>query len=206
MLAETLALRRLDDPAREHQYHQVILAEADKLSRMIGDVLSFARLRDGLPVYRLDATDLGATVRGIVDTYGAEWEARGVPVAPAVEAALPPVAHDPQAISQLLLNLVDNAIRWGGADGGIEIRVGACDGGVRVAVRDHGRGIDPERLRRIRRDVRRGRIVEEAEGSGLGLALVRRIAAAHGAVFVLDLAADGDGLQASIDFTAGATT
>jgi len=200
MYAETLYLRRLRDPEREHEYHRVILAEAEKLSRMIGDVLAFARLRDGPATYRLSETDMGATLRSIVATYGPEWEARGARVETAIDGDLGPVAHDPQSIAQLVLNLVDNAIKYGGPDCRVDIRLCADEDRTCLEVTDHGCGIDAARLQRIWHTVQRGGVVAEAEGSGLGLSLAKQIADAHGAHFVLDGASGHSGLRALVSF------
>jgi len=203
MYAETLYLRRLDNRAREHEYHRVILTEAEKLSRMIGDVLSFARLREGLPVGRMDETDLGKTLRGIVSTYRQEWEGRGARIVTHIAGTLRPVAHDPQAITQLVLNLVDNAIKYGGPDCRVGIGLRDDGGRTRLEVIDHGAGIEPARRHRIGRAVRHGHVVEDAQGSGLGLSLVQQIANAHGARFALADAEGHSGLRAEVSFPHG---
>jgi len=200
MYAETLYLQRLQDRAREHEYHRVILSEAEKLSRMIGDVLSFARLRDGLPACRLEQADLGATLREIVATYGEEWAGRGARVEMQIDAGPWIVAHDPQAVTQIVLNLVDNAIKYGGAGCHVEIRLSADADRARLAVIDQGPGIEPARRQRIRRAVQRGQVVEDADGSGLGLSLVQQIADAHGARLTLDDAGDHRGLRVDVSF------
>jgi len=200
MYAETLYLRRLRDPERVHEYHRVILSETDKLSRMIADVLTFARLREGRAAYRLEETDIAATLRATVGTYDREWQGRGARVELDLTPDPCPVAHDPQALRQLVLNLVDNAIKYGGAGARVEIRLRADDDRTRLEVSDYGKGIEPARLQRIWRALQRGGIVEDAEGSGLGLSLVKQIADAHGAHFVLDEAAGGRGLRAVVSF------
>jgi signal transduction histidine kinase len=200
MYAETLYLRRLRDPEREHDYHRVILAEAEKLSRMIGDVLSFARLREGLAVYRLEEADIGATLRAVVGTYAGEWASRGAQVELELAPDHPPVAHDPQAIRQLVLNLVDNAVKHGGTSCRVDIRLCADADRTLLEVTDNGKGIDPPRLQRIWRALQRGSIVEDAEGSGLGLGLVKQIADAHGAHLLLEEAPEGRGLRAVVSF------
>jgi signal transduction histidine kinase len=200
MYAETLYLRRLTDPDRQHQYHSMILHESEHLSRMIGDVLDFARLRQGLPLYRLTETDLLATVASVVHQYRPEWQVRGASIDAQLASELSPVAHDPRGIAQILLNLVDNAIKYGGAGKPVQIRLQGDQDWVDLQVIDAGPGLDPVARRQLRQSMQRGRIAEAAGGSGLGLALVEQIAGAHRAHFILAGADGATGLKAVVSF------
>jgi len=200
MYAETLFLRRITDPGKQHEYHGIILGESQRLSRMIGDVLDFSRLRQGFHVYRLSRSDLAATVREVVDTYESEWRMRGADVRTELDAVLGPVAHDPQGITQVLLNLVDNAIRHAGTSP-ISIRLAERGTACELAVADLGPGLAVGVEKRLRRSMAAGDMFEEAEGSGLGLSLVRRIADAHGARVDLVPTEPSRGLTVRITFS-----
>ncbi len=90
---------------------------------------------------------------------------------------------DANRLKQMLLNLVDNAIKYTDTGGTIDVRLDAGDGEVRLSVRDNGRGIAPEDVARVfDRFFRRSKPLADrtANGSGLGLAIVKWIVEAHG--------------------------
>jgi two-component system phosphate regulon sensor histidine kinase PhoR len=99
-----------------------------------------------------------------------------------IEPDLPPVRMDEDAMTLVLLNLVDNAVKYAGDGGEVSVRLRRAPGAVALAIADHGSGIAPEEQRRIferfyRATSARARNVR---GSGIGLALVKHIAEAHG--------------------------
>ena len=200
MYAETLYLGRLREPERQHEYHRVLLAESERLSRMIGNVLDFAGLRDGAPLYRLAETDIGGTVQAVLRTYLPEWIARGACLRADIADDVPPVAHDPNGILQILLNLVDNAIKYAGPGASIAIRLLRDADRALLEVNDDGAGIEPAARQRLWRAVQRGRAAPEAEGTGLGLALVKQIVDAHHGALLLDAGPDDRGLHVQIAF------
>jgi two-component system phosphate regulon sensor histidine kinase PhoR len=98
------------------------------------------------------------------------------------EEPVPAVPGDAGNLERLLLNLLDNAIKYNRPDGRITVRVGLCDGDAVLEVSDTGIGIPPESISRIFERfyrVDKGRAREEG-GTGLGLAIVKHIAQAHG--------------------------
>jgi two-component system OmpR family sensor kinase len=113
------------------------------------------------------------------------------------------VSGDPEALRTLLRNLVDNAVRYGGDGGRVDVSIeeaGSADAPcVELAVTDSGPGIPPEeRARVLDRFYRRAGTA--ATGSGLGLAIVKAIADAHGATLTLTAGPDGQGLRVIVAF------
>jgi signal transduction histidine kinase len=202
MYAETLYLKRIRDAGRQHEYLRMILLEAERLSRMIGNVLDFSRLRQGLPVYSLDETRLDSTVRAVFEQYRPEWESRGARLRLNVDENVQPVAHDPGAVQQILLNLVDNAVKHGGTDSDIEVRLRSGEGRVHLTVSDSGAGISDSAQRQLRRSMQQGRMAEDARGSGLGLALVAQISKVHRANFRFERPQSHTGIAATVSFPA----
>ncbi|MCP5181778.1 MAG: HAMP domain-containing histidine kinase [Pseudomonadales bacterium] len=200
MYAETLYLKRLPDVDRQHEYHRVILSEAQRLSRMIENVLDFSRLRDGARVYHLDATDLRSTLNNILATYSSEWLNRNATVSATLPDDIAPVAHDPHGITQIVLNLVDNAIKYGGESGRIDIRLSSEPDRTELDVIDYGTGISQRQCQELWRAIQVDTMVDNARGSGLGLVLVNRICEAHNAHLVLSPSTDSGGLRVSIYF------
>ncbi|HUS17344.1 MAG TPA: HAMP domain-containing sensor histidine kinase [Chloroflexia bacterium] len=185
-LAEILAIgAHGNDSHVVEQSAGAIRGEIDRLSRLVNDLLTLSRLdstRDAtnLPARRT-RMDAAATLTAAVTQMGALAEARGVQLSAECTEPLP-VIGDSGQIKQILLNLLDNALRYTPSGGAVSVR-GALDGSmVRLEVQDTGTGIIAADLPHIfdrfyRGDVSRTRATGN---SGLGLAIVRAIVEAHG--------------------------
>jgi len=165
-------------------YREVLSAvneDVDRLIRLVGSLLTLARADAGqIPIAR-DRLDLGELVAGVVEQAGPMAEERGVHI----EAApAPPVTleADEDLLLQLLLNLVDNAIKYTERGGVVTLSWARRDHAVELWIRDSGTGISPEQLPRIfDRFYRADTARSLAEGgTGLGLSICRWIAEAHG--------------------------
>ena len=158
-----------------------VIAEADRLAGLVGDLLQLAAWDETRLVVRPDALDAAAlasdTVRGAT-AFAAERGVRLVTDAPLPVAAL----ADRDRFVQLLLILVDNAVDHSPSGGAVTIRVRAMDGCVRIDVDDEGPGIPPAERERIFEPFTRltGTTRHGSGGTGLGLAIARRITDAHG--------------------------
>ena len=174
---------------------QRIVATSRQLGAVIDDLLTMARSDiDALALNRR-ALDLAEPLEQAVEQACALAYERGVTVraAPAAAGALPVLA-DPQRLRQLLLLLLDNAVRYSHAGGAVEVAVARCpvaaDGVAHCEVRiaDHGIGIAAEDLAQVfERNFRSAKARQHrADGSGLGLAIGRALARAHGGDITLD--------------------
>ncbi|MBX7432653.1 HAMP domain-containing histidine kinase [Mycobacterium sp. Y57] len=161
--------------------------ELDRMNRMVSDLLLLARSEQ--PTFlRLSTVDVGALTRDVfekVSRLGAHvFTLEGVAEMPAV--------LDPQRITQALIALADNACRYTPDGGRIGIGSAAHDGWLRFWVTDSGPGIaEADRDRIFGRFSRGGAGARQSEGAGLGLAIVRAIAGAHGGTVELDSAGPG---------------
>lgn len=179
--AETLLTPELGLTEEERQKSlNCILKEGRRLGRMVSSMLDLARIEKG--TFELHRTRF--TMRELVDQT---VEAAHVPGDKTIrldsryEGQLT-VNADPDRIIQVLLNIVDNALRYTPTGGAVAISLDADEHNIRVGVHDQGPGIAPEELERIfepfyqstRREVRR------ASGAGLGLSLAKQIVEAHG--------------------------
>ncbi|MEW5755418.1 MAG: HAMP domain-containing sensor histidine kinase [Pseudomonadota bacterium] len=200
MYAETLYLRRLTDPEKQHEYHRTILRESERLSAMIDNVLDFSRHQHLGEPYRLDERDLRETVLNTIADYRRHVEEQGLSVCVDCDPALPPVAHDRGGVRQIVLNLLDNAVKFGKEGGRIDIALHAKEGAVELSIADYGPGIPEVERERVRRPFERGRHPSAANGSGLGLAVVEQIAQAHHAGFRLEGVPGRQGLRAVVVF------
>lgn len=158
----------------------VVVAEARRLERLIGDLLDLARLDAHRFSLSLEPTDLATTVREAAEALRLELEAVGV----ALEIRVPerPVVLDldPDRLRQIVANLVENALKFATSTVRVIVEVGPGRG-AQLAVEDDGPGIAPEDLPHVfQRLYASSRRVARAAGTGLGLAIVAELAGAMG--------------------------
>jgi two-component system phosphate regulon sensor histidine kinase PhoR len=179
MFAEMLLTKRIRSEAKTQDYLEIMLKETERLSALIDNVLDFAALEQGKQRYELRDCNLSEVVQRGVDAMRYRLERDGV----SIVAHSPPdpvsVRVDEQAIVLAVVNLLDNAVKYGGATP-IQIEIQVQDDHVEVTVRDHGPGITPSDLRRVFERFYRTSAGRNVRGSGIGLSLVRQIAEAHG--------------------------
>ncbi len=182
MFAEMLGGGAGADEARRKEYAGFITLEAERLTRLIANVLDLAKLERGTFALRPVPGDMGAAVRDIAAGLEPGVRARGAALLVDCEPGLPAVPHDRDALAQVLVNLVDNAVKFseGCADRTVRVSVRKRGGGVEVAVADRGVGIPPEEQGKLFTAYYRTNREGLREGVGLGLALVRQIVEAHG--------------------------
>jgi len=175
MFGEMLQQGLAADQQKRSKYYGIIVAESERLGRLINNVLDFSRMERGTKTYDFEAHSLGDLARESVETFGHFREAEEFELKLEVlEDA--EVQVDRDAVVQSLINLLTNAVKYSGDARRILVRVyGRSDSGA-LEVTDMGIGIPEKEQRRIFEDFYRATNVHHggAEGTGLGLALVRR--------------------------------
>ncbi len=159
------------------EYLDFIIDGGRRMQALIQDLLVFSRvMTTGRP---LEPTDTGQVVVDVTRSLSASMEETGAVVS---AGSLPMVRGDPSQINQVFANLVGNAIKYRSPDRPPEIRITAerDDGRWRFAVQDNGIGIEPEYHDRIFEVFQRLHTQNEYEGTGIGLAVVKRIVERHG--------------------------
>jgi signal transduction histidine kinase len=183
----TTLLRRWDrfDDAERRELVAAVRSDADRLGRLVADLLDVGRIEAG----RLDLRRSPVDLIELVQRQVAAQVAAGVPAERfRVEQSGPVgvLAVDTDRVEQVLANLLDNAVRHGA--GRVTMRLEACPDGVAVTVSDQGDGVPAEQknlvFQRFWRDGRRG-------GSGLGLYVARGLVEAHGGTIGVGRAAGG---------------
>ena len=167
-----------------------IYTEIERLQHLVGDLRTLAQADAGelrLNRQALDPADLLRQAAAAFEHQAAQAE---VALAVEADAALPAVLGDEARLSQVLANLISNALRYTPAGGRVTLSASGNAGAVHLAVRDTGRGIAPEDLPYIFHRLYRGdRARAAAEGeSGLGLAIVKALVEAHGGAITADSA------------------
>jgi two-component system phosphate regulon sensor histidine kinase PhoR len=181
---ETLQGPAREDAAARARFLDIMRAQAARMSRLIDDLLSLSRIEQRAHVRPRDAVDLADVARHVVETLGPLAARRGATIALAAEPAV--VAGDRDELVRMTENLVENALKYGvdPASGATRVEVGVSAEGrdARLSVRDFGPGVAPEHLPRLTERFYRvdpGKSRAEG-GTGLGLALVKHVAARHG--------------------------
>ncbi len=181
--AETLIDGGRNDPAVTMRFLEIIDKHANRLTLLIDDLLLLARLDSGRVELNLQPVPLRSAAQDALDDAALIARARGVTLVNEVAGEVVAEA-DPDRLRQVLANLIDNAIKYGRAEGCVTLGGRPVEGGTRVelTVRDNGPGIPSEAKARIferfyRADKARSR---EQGGTGLGLAIVKNVVQAHG--------------------------
>jgi len=182
MFAETLELGRVTDEAARREYYGVITRESERLTRLIDNVLDFSRIEGGRQRYDIFPSAVEPLIQEVLEAFRYPLVQQGFKVDVVIEPDLPEVPLDPAAIRQALANLVDNAIKYSGARRRLTVSARRAGAEVRIEVADEGIGIPPAEVQRIfEKFYRVGRSETQGRrGSGVGLALVKHIAEAHG--------------------------
>jgi two-component system phosphate regulon sensor histidine kinase PhoR len=183
---ETLLEGALEDKENNRNFLKIIQSHADRLDALVNDLLSLSHLES--KEIRVDKTDfdLNAQVEEVLRGFKSQLKAKGIEVEYAVLKNLK-VSADKDRIHQVLVNLIDNAIKFNKEKGSIKLYAESVNGNLKVIVEDSGMGIPSKDIPRIferfyRVDKARSR---ELGGTGLGLSIVKHIIELHnGAVGV----------------------
>jgi two-component system, OmpR family, phosphate regulon sensor histidine kinase PhoR len=185
--AETLLGPAGDERETARRFLAIIDRHSERLGRLINDLLTLSDLELGRTPMRLNAVALGSAVDDVLQIFADPVARAGVRVEAQVAPGLAPVHADGDRLRQVLINLVDNAIKYTPAGGTVLVRAMPAPGGehagmVEIAIEDSGIGIPAQDLPRLterffRVDKARSR---ELGGTGLGLAIVKHIVQAHG--------------------------
>lgn len=159
--------------------------EVERMRRLVEDLLTLTRLDEGRANLRIGRVDAAAAIRDVCEQ--AERLSSGQVIDCAIPAGLPAVRADSDRLRQVLLNLVDNALKYTTPPGRVALSAAVVEGGTAVllAVRDEGSGIPPEALAHVfdrfyRADTSRARTGARTSGSGLGLSIVKGLVEAQG--------------------------
>lgn len=185
MYAEMLRDGIVPSPEKRDEYYRHITAESERLTRLVNNVLEFARLEKRARPLALESRALTPLLEDVATMVRPHVEGAGFALTLDVAADLPLVPYDRDALTQILFNLVDNAVKYGANGATREILLRAWRDGtqVRVAVSDRGPGVASAHLRRIFQPFYRAdsELTRRSKGTGLGLALVRGLAERMGA-------------------------
>jgi two-component system phosphate regulon sensor histidine kinase PhoR len=180
--AETLREGAAEDPQVRARFLGIIIAEANRLQRLLDDLLTLSYVENRQVELKAGRAAVEETAAEVVALLGPLAEAKKLELRLNLSSPLPPVNVHPDYLRQIMVNLVDNAIKYTPRGGKVEIAARVQGQAVQVEVRDTGIGIPAEALPRLferffRVDKARSR---ELGGTGLGLAIVKHLLERHG--------------------------
>lgn len=182
MFVDTLRMGRVTEPPKVEECLEVISKETDRLSILIGRLLSWGAMEAG--AFKLDRqpVDVERIIRSAVDAFQPQLLGKNVTLEVSVEEDLPVILADASSLVDSLLNLLTNALKYGGKSQRIELTAAREDGAVAISVRDQGIGIAKREQPRIFERFYRSEMhdLRTIGGTGLGLAIARHIVEAHG--------------------------
>ena len=177
---ETLLGGAKDDPEVATRFLQTIERNVERLKLLIEDLLTISEIESGRVMLNLQPVPVRASVEKVFDDFRTRAAARAVTLVDESEELT--ARADQRRLEQVLTNLVDNAVKYGGNEGRVVVGARLNDGLVEMSVQDNGPGLPAESLERVferfyRVDKARSR---DQGGTGLGLSIVKHIVQSHG--------------------------
>jgi two-component system phosphate regulon sensor histidine kinase PhoR len=178
---ETLLDGALEDPHNNRAFLETINEQANRLMRLIEDILDLSAIEARRVEYRFEAVTLRDIVDRIFAALMPQARAHHIELKLDLPETLPTVRADREKLAQILLNLLENAIKFNRSGGHVTLKARHADGRISLSVTDDGPGIAPEDLPRVferfyRGDKSHSQVVP---GTGLGLAIVKHLVEAH---------------------------
>ncbi len=180
--SENLADGVTKDGEQVTRYGNLIKGEGKKLSSMVEQILQFAGARSGKRMYSFSSTDVASIIEAAIAECGPMLEEKGFQVERSIDKDLPKINADADALSTALQNLISNSVKYGNGSHSICVKATNGNGKIKLSVEDQGIGIAVDDLKHIFEPFYRAKDVVDAQihGNGLGLAVVKEIAEAHG--------------------------
>jgi two-component system, OmpR family, phosphate regulon sensor histidine kinase PhoR len=178
-LVETLEAGALYDPEVSADFLARIVSEVDRLAQLVDELLDLARLESGRIHLALEQVAPESLIRRAVQRMAPQIGRTELTVDFSVAPGTPSVTADRARVDQVLLNLVDNAVKFTPSGGSITLRAFPVDGAVEFQVRDTGIGVSPNELARLFERFYKTDRARRSTGTGLGLAIAKHIVQAH---------------------------
>jgi two-component system phosphate regulon sensor histidine kinase PhoR len=182
MYSETLEMGRVPTEEKKKEYYRVINTEADRLSKMVNKMLNFNKLDSGRREFHFTAFNLNDEVSAVLNNYQQQLDKNGFELEVILGDELPKVSADRDAVSEAIINLIENAVKYSDETKKIEVESLQRGEYVAINIRDKGIGIAAKDQKMVFDKFYRvstGDLAYKAKGSGIGLSMVKQIMEAH---------------------------
>jgi signal transduction histidine kinase len=178
MYAELLGEKRIVDSDKQQSYLQTIIRESQRLTRLVNNVLDFSRLEQGRKEFSREQIDLTALLHQQLDSQLMRIEAAGMQLVRKIDVKSALIESDRDALDQIILNLLDNAIKYAAEGESLEIELQRQGQHWLVRIKDQGPGIPVAHRQQIFTKFHRvdASLTARQQGSGLGLSIARQLA------------------------------
>ncbi len=181
MFAETLKMGRVKSEEKKNEYYSIIHSETNRLSGIVNKVLNFSKMEAGKRTFHLEKSDLNQVAGNVFNTYKFHLQNNSFEFEFNRGENLPEVSFDRDAISEAIINLLDNSVKYSEENKAVNLRTGLEKNYVFVEVEDKGIGITENDQKKIFEKFYRVSTghIHNTKGTGLGLSLVKQIVDAH---------------------------
>jgi signal transduction histidine kinase len=177
-----------EDPQKRAEHLQVIIDEADRLNKLVSDLLEISRMQSGKQELNVSEFSLKETIENLLQSYTGFVEQEGFKLI-FISHGDGVIHADADRLKQVIANLVSNAFKYSGRDKTVEVKMFDESNLVRCEVSDHGIGIPKRDLRHIwERYYKASSNYQRSDSTGLGLSIVKEILLLHGAAFGVESA------------------
>ncbi len=187
MFAETLQMGRVKSEEKKNEYYSIIHSETSRLSSIVNKVLNFSKMEAGKRTFHMEKSDINQAAENVFNTYKFHLQNNNFEFDFEQEANLPEIDFDTEAVSEAIINLIDNAVKYSEDNKVVILRTGKQKNYVFVEVEDKGMGIPEADQKKIFEKFFRVSTghVHNTKGTGLGLSLVKQIVDAHKGKIIL---------------------
>jgi signal transduction histidine kinase len=182
VFGEYMRLGRVTTDEKVQEYGEYIEAESRRLTQLINNILDFSKIESAQKKYNFAETDVVALAHETTCAFAMPLREKGYAISFTAPAKmLKQVTIDRDAIAQVLVNLLDNAVKYSNGHKSVDVAVDGDDHDVRIEIRDRGIGIPAAEQKKIFEKFYRvgSGLVHDVKGSGLGLAIVNHVIKAH---------------------------
>ena len=177
MFAELLLEGRVRDQEKKHKYLSVIVSESRRLTRLVNNVLDFSRLEQGQKKYHFEELDIGTFLRNFMEFHSPRIKDAGMESFLSIPDEETLIKTDRDALEQVILNLVDNAVKYANEGKEISVSLNRNINNIKIRVEDRGPGVPESQRKKIFEKFHRvdDSLTARTQGSGLGLSIARRM-------------------------------
>ncbi len=181
MFAETLEMDRVKDEAKKKEYFRIMQKESGRLTGIVNKILTFSQMESGRKVFHKNPVDLNAVAQEVASNYEFHLESKGFSHSLSLSEEPLPLMADREALEEVLINLIDNAIKYSKEVKEISIQTKKKDDKAILLVMDKGIGIPKSDHYQVFEKFFRVSVgdLAQSKGTGLGLSLVKEIVEEH---------------------------